>query len=155
MKNISLRLISMLAVLIPLDASAYFRGGGRIGYGGGYRVAARTTVWPNGGVTHSSTVAGGRYHYAAARSGYVYTPGLAYGVTPGQVRRVARRTAQRTSARVAYRTAAGYTYYYGMPAAVLPSSSCYAVYWEGMTAYNCSNIMYIYDSGQYYPIEGE
>lgn len=127
-------------------AEARFRGGGgRVG-GGGYRVASRTTVRPGVGVTRSTTVAGGRYHYGAVSN----RPGV-YPGTVGTVRRVARRTARRT----AYRTASGYSYYYGSPIIALPAPSCYAVMWEGMSAYNCGGIMYIYQDGQYYPIESD
>lgn len=123
--------------LSPTEASA-FRGGGGF-------VRASTTYRPGVGVTRSTTVAAGRYHTPAVLP--AYRPGLAY---PG----VAVRTARNVARRVAYRTAAGYSYYYGAPIYVLPSPSCEAVIWEGMSVYNCAGVMYLYEDSQYYPLEG-
>jgi hypothetical protein len=130
-------------------AEARFRGGRGGGRAGGYRVAARPTVRPGSGAYRSRTIANGRYHRPAQSPYYGYRPGVRPGYTPGHVRRVARRTTRR----VAYRTMSGYTYYYGTPV-TYPESSCSTVYWEGMTAYNCGGVMYVYEGGQYFPITG-
>lgn len=125
-------------------AEAIVRAGGGA-RAGGYRAASRTTVRPGVGVTHSTTVAAGRYHRPATLPGHAYVPGSAVGV--------AHRTARRTTRRVAYRTAGGYSYYYGAPVVVLPTPACYSVMWEGMAAYNCNGVIYLYEGGQYYPME--
>ena len=55
---------------------------------------------------------------------------------------------------VMYRTAAGYSYYYGEPMVALPTPACFAVMWEGMSAYSCDGMIYAYDGNQFYPVQG-
>jgi hypothetical protein len=140
----SLVLMGLIWGLGYTEADAMFRGGGGR-MGGGVRVGASTTFRPGEGVTRSTTVAGGRYHTPAT------LPDLRPGVAPPGS---AIRTVNRVTRRVARRTARGYTYYLGVPIVALPSSACYAVIWEGMTAYNCGGVLYVYEDSQYYPIEG-
>lgn len=120
------------------DADANVRGGGRVG---GVRVGASTSFRPGAGVTRSTTIAAGRHHVPATLPG-VGAPGSAI------------RTARHVAGRVARRTARGISYYLGAPIVVLPAPSCYAVMWEGMTAYNCGGVLYLFENGQYFPIEG-
>lgn len=135
----------LILVLGPLAGEAEARRGGGFGRGGGRGgVAAATSYRPGRGVGHSATVAAGRYHRPAVPN---YRPAVGY---PGSAVRTTRRVARR----VAYRTAAGYSYYYGATYSALPSSACYPVIWQGMSAYNCNGVMYVYQNSQYYVIEG-
>jgi hypothetical protein len=147
--RIQLKLIKCLAiagfVLAPLEASAIgFRGGA---VGGGVRVGAAVSFNPGAGVYRSATVAAGRYHIPATLP--AYRPGVGY--AGAAARTVAAVAITRN---VLYRTAGGYSYYYGNPVYAAPSSGCYNVIWEGMSAYSCDGVIYAYENGAYYPIQG-
>jgi hypothetical protein len=142
MRFYSYVVLFLTLICLPVnEANAAFRGGG----GGGARVRSTTTVRTGAGVTRSTTVAAGRYHRPTTLP--ARTPGVAY-------RGAAVRTTTVVRNGNVYRSSTGYAYRYGRALVALPYASCYAVMWQGISAYNCNGIMYVNQNSSYYAIEG-
>jgi hypothetical protein len=122
-----------LTTLGARSAHAFIRGGGA--YGGGMRVASRTTWAPGVGV--SRTTVGGAGYYGG---GYVYHDDAHR--LPLDTRTML--TARSVSGAFTYDRSTGFAYRYAQPTSALPSG-CEARIWAGTAAWSCAGTTYTYD----------